>query len=94
MCPACWDLRGRSVAPQTVSSGTGLQTAALVLGCIALLPVPVLQIISVVVNVVALVKAKHPPARNVRWRPITGLALTGVGLVITALVFSGAVFDS
>jgi hypothetical protein len=85
MCPACWDLRFQRVEKnQGRSSGTALQTAGLVLGIISLFPMCVaIQIGSLVVNIVALVKAKEPPASTVRWRPITGLILTGVGIILT-----------
>ena len=86
MCPACWQLRERVVV-QTVQSGTRLQTAGLVLGCISLLPIWFLQLISLVVNIIAIVKAKESPAREVRWRPILGLALTLVGAVGMVVLF-------
>jgi tRNA A37 threonylcarbamoyladenosine dehydratase len=83
MCPACWELRGRTVQPQkqTDSSktllnvGLGLGVIALVPGCLAM------QIGSTLVNIIALVRAKEPPARDLRWRSILGLCLTGVGAV-------------
>jgi hypothetical protein len=36
-------------------------------------------------NLVAIVQAKEPPARLVRWRPVTGLVLSCLGLVFSAL---------
>ena len=91
MCPACWELRSRvaSAQPKTKGSGTALQTTGLVLGLFALLPIPALQIASVITNIVGIAKAKEPPALNVRWRPMVGLSLTGVGLVISFLLFFG-----
>ncbi|MDY7226520.1 B-box zinc finger protein [Hyalangium rubrum] len=87
MCPACWELRGRNVTVNQARSGTGLQTAGLVLGVISLIPMCVaIQIASLVLNIVALVKSKEPPADKVRWQPITGLILTAVGLVATVLI--------
>lgn len=80
MCPSCWELRSRAV-PANTTSPTRLQTAGLVLGCISLLPIWFIQLISLVINIVAIVKAKQGPARAVRWRPITGLVLTCVGIV-------------
>lgn len=88
MCPSCWELRSRTVAPQKTSSGTRLQTAGLVLGCISLLPVIALQIGSLILNIVALVQAKEPPARDVRWRPALGLVLTLLGFGVDVLVFT------
>lgn len=88
MCPACWELRLRRVETnQGRGSGTALQTSGLVLGVIALVPMCVaFQIASLIVNIIAIVKAKEPPARLVRWRPITGLVLTVVGVLMTVLV--------
>jgi hypothetical protein len=88
MCPACWELRNQRVETnQGRSSGTALQTTGLVLGVIALVPMCVaIQIASCIVNIIAIVKAKEPPASLVRWRPITGLALTAVGVVLTVVV--------
>jgi predicted small integral membrane protein len=80
MCPACWELRAVKV-PDQKSSTTGLQTASLVLGCISLLPIPLLQLASIIIGIVALVKAREGPARAARRRPIIGLCLTGVGLM-------------
>jgi hypothetical protein len=91
MCPACWELRAIKV-PEQKSSMTGLQTAALVLGCIAILPIPLVQIASLVLGIVALVKARQGPARAVRWKPILGLCLTGVGLMWWVLIFGLALF--
>jgi hypothetical protein len=86
MCPACWELRGRNVTVNQAQGGTGLQTTGLVLGFISLIPMCVaVQIASLVLNIIALMKAKEPPARRVRWQPITGLILTVIGLVITVL---------
>ncbi len=89
MCPACWELRHQRIETnQGRSSGTALQTAGLVLGIIALVPMCVaVQLASLIVNIVALVRAKEPPASLVRWRPITGLALTAVGLILTLVTF-------
>lgn len=87
MCPACWDLRFQRVeANQGRSSGTALQTTGLVLGGIALIPMCVaFQLAALIVNIIALVKAKEPPASLVRWRPITGLVLTCLGILMTVL---------
>ncbi|MHB8879630.1 MAG: hypothetical protein ACYC8T_38565 [Myxococcaceae bacterium] len=92
MCPACWELRAKKVLPQKAESGTRLQTAGLVLGCISLLPIWFIQLVSLVVNIIAIVKAKAPPARDVRWRPITGLVLTLVGIAMMVVLFSGILF--
>jgi hypothetical protein len=90
MCPACWEMRQRKVPPQEVQSGTRMQTVGLVLGCISLFPIWFLQLLSLVINIVAIVKAKEPPARDVRWRPIVGLVLTVLGLVGTAALLTMA----
>ena len=92
MCPACWALRSQRVETnQGRGSGTTLQTAGLVLGVIALVPMCIaVQIASLIINIVALVKAKEPPASLVRWRPITGLVLTAVGIVLTCISWLSA----
>lgn len=75
MCPACWELRSRSVVDQTTRPSTAVFTAALILGVISLLPLPVVMITSVVVGIIALVRAKGD-YESQRWKPLVGLALT------------------
>jgi hypothetical protein len=60
---------------------TRLQTTALVLGILSILPLWPLMVGAVVVGIVGIVKAKEPPARDVRWRPILGLCIAGVSIV-------------
>ncbi len=88
MCPACWELRARTVpANQGRGGGGGLQTAGLVLGIFSLFPMCVaIQVASLVLNLVALSRVKEAPPGYGRWRPITGLVLTGVGVAATVLV--------
>ena len=86
MCPACWALREKVVQPLRSYSTTRMQTAGLVLGLIALLPIPALQIGAVVLNIVAIVKAKEPLQRAVRWRPVVGLCCACGGLLIDAIL--------
>jgi hypothetical protein len=90
MCPACWGLRARTVTPQKETDpNKALLTAGLVLGVISLVPgCLALQIGSLIVNTVALVRARQPPARDLRWRAILGLCLTGLGIVGTIVVLS------
>lgn len=89
MCPACWDLRAQSVGPVKLEKpSTALQTAGLVVGCFALLPLPAVQLAAFVVTIMGIVKAKAPPQRRVRWRPITGLVLACVGLGVDVFVFT------
>lgn len=84
MCPACWNLRSRSVTANQAKSGTGLQSAGLLLGVLSLVPMClVVQAASLVLNIIAIVKAKEPPASTKRWQPITGLTLTVIGLILT-----------
>ena len=87
MCPACWDLRAVKVPELKQSSPTRLQTAALVVGCIAILPIPQVEIASLIVCIIALVKAKGP-AREARWKPVVGLCGTGVGFLIWVVIFA------
>ncbi len=86
MCPSCWDLRERTVnAPEV--AGMGLVVSGLVLGVLSLVPMCIaIQIASAIVNVVALYRTREPPGRQRRWMPITGLVLTGVGLVGSGIV--------
>ena len=87
MCPSCWALRSRSVPENQGRSRVGLQTIGLVLGVVSLIPMCVaVQIASLVVNIVAMVKAKDLPEGHPRWKAITGLALTLLGVGITVLV--------
>jgi hypothetical protein len=85
MCPSCWELRSRSAAAlNTTGNGSRLQTVGLVMGVVALVPgCWILQIISIIVNIVAIAKAKGDKARKARRRPIAGLVLSGIGLIVT-----------
>jgi hypothetical protein len=88
MCPNCWDLRGRKVTTNQGRGGTGIQTLGLVLGVVSLVPMCVaVQIASLVVNIVVLVKAKKEfPTGHRRWQPITGLILTLIGVGVTVVI--------
>ena len=77
MCPACW-ARYAAAAQTAARGGTGLQTAGLVLGVVSIIPCCPIAIVSFVLNVAAIILAKEPPARDVRWRPVLGLVLTVV----------------
>jgi hypothetical protein len=86
MCPACWELRSRTVTANQAQGGTSLQAAGLVLGFFSLFPMCVaIQLASLVLNIIALVKAKKPPASLRRWQPITGLVMTLIGLALTVV---------
>ncbi len=67
--------------PMKQYSATRLQTTGLVVGCLCVIPLPVLILASIAVNIIAIVRAKDGPARAVRWRPIVGLCMTFVGIV-------------
>ncbi|WNG50612.1 hypothetical protein F0U60_45670 [Archangium minus] len=88
MCVACWELRSRTVAQQQDSdSGITLLNVGLGLGLVSLFPFCVaIQLASFVVNIVALVRARTPPARALRWRAWLGLGLTGLGLLVTLVM--------
>lgn len=87
MCPSCWDLRSRNVTENQGRGGTGIQTVGLVLGIASLVPMCVaFQIASLVVNIIALVKARELPAGHPRWKPITGLILTLIGVGVTVVL--------
>lgn len=91
LCKSCWELRDQKVKPNKEYSATRLQTAGLVLGCFCILPIPVLIVASLVVNVIAIVKATDGPAREVRWRPIVGLCVTLFGVLELVLLIAFAV---
>ncbi len=95
MCPKCWELRQKVVPVVAAASETRLQTAGLAMGAVSLVPMCWwLQIASIVVNIVGIVKAKEGPARAVRWRSVTGLVLSCLGLLGTVLVVTlGAAFS-
>jgi hypothetical protein len=80
MCPACWELRSRNVVDQTSKPSTAIFTASLVLGIISLLPLPVVMFVSLVVGLMALVRAKNQFEAQ-RWKPIVGLVLTVLSLL-------------
>ncbi len=92
MCPACWDLRSKVVAASPAKPSTAIFTASLVLGGVSLFPAPVLMIISLVVNVIALTRAKDA-MRPQRWKPITGLVLTVGSMAVWLAVFVWATVD-
>lgn len=81
LCKSCWDLRDQKVAPNVEYSETRMQTTGLVLGCCCVLPIPVLLIASLVVNLIALAKAKTEKQLAVRWKPIVGLCVTCFGIL-------------
>ncbi len=81
LCASCWALRSKVVEPHRIESKTWIQTTALVLGCVSCLPIPALMIASLVVCIVALVKAKEPESKAVRWKPAVGLAITLVSIL-------------
>lgn len=92
LCPSCFDLREQRVVPMKVTSKTGLQTAGFVLGFVALIPIPVVMIASLVINIVALVQAKEPPALTTRWKSIVGLVVTLLSMAGWLSVFLLAAF--
>ncbi|XXF78698.1 hypothetical protein P2318_02770 [Myxococcaceae bacterium GXIMD 01537] len=87
MCPGCWELRARTV-PAQLSGGTSLPTVGLVLGVLSLIPMCIaVQLGSLVVNLMALGKTREGEARRRRWQVVTGLALTGVGMLLSLGTF-------
>ena len=88
MCPNCWALRSRIVPENQGRGGSNLQLVGLVLGVVSLVPMCVaIQIASLVVNIVAVVKARQLPEGSPRWQSITGLALTLLGAGLTVLFY-------
>lgn len=88
LCPSCWALAAQTVAPSTGA----LQTAALVAGFVALVPCCPLALISLVLNVIAIVKS----TREHRWKPIVGISITLLAGLLQVLfiaffqIFSGS----
>jgi hypothetical protein len=82
MCKNCWESRAKVVSVHRTHSETRLQTAGLVLGGFALLPIPALQLVSLVVNLLGFFRAKEGESRRLRWKNTLGLALTAVGILI------------
>jgi hypothetical protein len=94
ICTACWELRAKVVEPEQRQSKTRMQTTALVLGCVSCLPIPALMIASLVVCIMALVKAKEPESKAVRWKPALGLAITLLSILFwAAVILLGSLAD-
>lgn len=90
MCPACWDLRSKVVVDQTSKPSTAIFTASLVLGCVSLIPLPVVMIVSFVVGIIAIVQSRGPMAHQ-RWKGLVGLGLTvasGLFWIVLVLFFA------
>ncbi len=84
LCAGCWELREahRKTLPRAEVPGrTGLW-----LGVVSLLPLPPVQLVSLVLNLVELNKAE--PVH--RWRPQLGLGLTLLGLLGLLLLVLGS----
>ena len=85
LCASCWDLRSHHVAQ--VSKPSNLGTTGLVLGLCSLIPLAPLQVASLVVNIIALAKAR--PGEHTK--PLIGLVATLVGCGgLVALVFASS----
>jgi B-box zinc finger len=90
MCPGCWALRERAVAGFTEQPRATLQNVGLALGVVSLLPgLFLVQVPSLIVCVLGLVRAKNDVARRARWRAAVGLGLTLVGGVLSMALFHG-----
>jgi hypothetical protein len=84
VCPSCWARQ----APAPTSEA--LQTAGLVVGLLSIVPCCPLAIASLILNIVALVKA----TKESRWKPIVGLVVTlAVGLLQTLFIVFYQVFQ-
>jgi len=86
ICPSCWALRDEKVQTIASKKQDRLAITGFVLGFFALIPLPPIQIASLVINIIGLVRKDTGP----RWAPWSGLALTLAGLVISGLTFAGA----
>jgi predicted RNA-binding Zn-ribbon protein involved in translation (DUF1610 family) len=85
ICPNCWALRSKVVVENKAHSGR-LQTTSLVLGVISLAPIPAVMLASLIVGIIALVKAKTDIERANRWKPIAALCLTVASIFFWAIV--------
>jgi hypothetical protein len=83
ICPSCWARQG--AAPPPSSGRTVLPTVGLVLGVASIIPCCPIAIVSLIVNAIAIVLAKEPAARAVRWRAVLGLVLSIVFGFLQAL---------
>ncbi len=87
MCPGCWQRRAELVASFAATGGTGLQTAALILGVASLLPFWPVQLISLGIGVAAVIQARTPARAHARTRAWAGLGLTLVGIALEVVLF-------
>lgn len=86
-------MRSKVVVDQRDTTSPKFFTAGLVLGGLCALPVPLLYIVSLVVNIIGLIKTKQQH-QELRWKPITGLCLTlGFGAVWFLIVIAFAVLS-
>lgn len=93
MCPSCWDLRAKSVTPVTGPPKHRLQNLGLGFGIASLLPLWPVILTSLVLNIVALVKASGSEELKAhRWKPIVGLVITVVAVGLWVLVVAGIAF--
>ena len=74
MCPGCWQRRAELVTSLAHSAGTGLQTAALVLGGVSLLPFWPVQLVSLAIGIGAVIQARGPARVHARTRAWWGSA--------------------
>ncbi|AFE03688.1 hypothetical protein COCOR_00750 [Corallococcus coralloides DSM 2259] len=85
LCPGCWELRGRTIAVQAKDPGITLVNSGLFVGVISVIPMCyAAHAVSLVLNTVSLVRNRHPDSPRIdRKKAIAGLALTGIGLLLT-----------
>lgn len=76
LCKSCWDARSKFVDLRKSESRTNLQTAGLVLGVLSLIPFPVFQLASIIVNVLGISRAREGTPRAHRWKNIVGLVIS------------------
>ncbi len=91
MCPGCWELRAKVVAPVAAQSKTRLHTIGFWLGIASFLPICPVMIASVVVNIIALTRTNDEETQKVKWKPIVGLCCTGGAVLLWVLVAAAAI---
>jgi hypothetical protein len=77
-CDGC----ARRTRPDATPCAKIVGNRGLVLGGFAMLPIPALQLVSLVVNLLGFFRAKEGESRRLRWKNTLGLALTAVGILI------------
>ena len=77
MCPACWDLRSKTVSDVVEKESKRLQIGGLIIGFISLLH-PLIQVGSLIINIRELIRGT---GGRLRWMNIVGLIVTVLAML-------------